>query len=62
MWITERRGRMSPRKINDAFDAARQAAGLPDVLDLHCLRHSYITHLIEFDYPQRFVQVISSLN
>jgi site-specific recombinase XerD len=21
------------------------------------LRHSYITHLIEFDYPERFVQV-----
>jgi site-specific recombinase XerD len=56
MWITERRGRLSPRKINDAFVVARQAAGLPDMLDLHCLRHSYVTHLIEFDYPQRFVQ------
>ncbi|HEY3652873.1 MAG TPA: tyrosine-type recombinase/integrase, partial [Streptosporangiaceae bacterium] len=21
----------------------------------HCLRHSYITHLVEFDYPERFV-------
>jgi integrase/recombinase XerD len=25
-------------------------------LDLHCLRHSYVTHLVEFDYPERFVQ------
>jgi site-specific recombinase XerD len=56
MWVTERRGRLSPRKLNDAFDVARQTAGLPDTLDLHCLRHSYVTHLIEFDYPQRFVQ------
>ena len=22
---------------------------------LHCLRHSYVTHLIEFDYPEKFV-------
>ena len=28
---------------------------LPAELDLHCLRHSYITHLVEFDYPERFV-------
>ena len=26
------------------------------MLDLHCLRHSYITHLIEFGYPERFAQ------
>ena len=25
-------------------------------LSLHCLRHSYVTHLIEFGYPERFVQ------
>lgn len=23
---------------------------------MHSLRHSYVTHLIEFDYPERFVQ------
>jgi len=56
MWVTERGGRMSPRSINLAFEAARTVAGLPQELDLHCLRHSYITHLIEFDYPERFVQ------
>lgn len=43
------------RSINEAFASARQAAGLPTELDLHCLRHSYVTHLVEFDYPERFV-------
>lgn len=47
---------MSPRSINEAFTAARDAAGLDGALDLHCLRHSYITHLTEFGYPARFVQ------
>jgi site-specific recombinase XerD len=56
LFITERRGRMSLRSINDAFTAARDAADLDPALDLHCLRHSYVTHLIEFDYPERFVQ------
>jgi integrase len=32
------------------------AVSLANELDLHCLRHSYVTHLVEFDYPQRFVQ------
>ena len=54
--MTERRGRLSRRAINEAFEEARDAAGLDPVLDLHCLRHSYITHLIEFGYPERFAQ------
>lgn len=56
LWVTERRGRLSLRSVNEAFVAAREAAGLDQALDLHCLRHSYVTHLIEFDYPERFVQ------
>jgi len=56
LWVTERCGRLSPRSINEAFVAARKAAGLDEDLDLHCLRHSYITHLTEFGYPARFVQ------
>ncbi|MFM9493697.1 tyrosine-type recombinase/integrase [Streptomyces galilaeus] len=56
LWVTERLGRMSPRSINEAFVTARQDAGLNEDLDLHCLRHSYITHLTEFGYPARFVQ------
>jgi site-specific recombinase XerD len=47
---------MSARGLNRAFEDARVLAGLPDELDLHALRHSYVTHLVEFDYPERFVQ------
>lgn len=56
MWVTERVGRLSLRAANEAFVSAREAAGLPPELDLHSLRHSYITHLVEFGYPERFVQ------
>ncbi len=56
LWVTERCSRIARRGVNEAFEAARSAAGLSPRLDLHCLRHSYITHLVEFDYPQRFVQ------
>jgi site-specific recombinase XerD len=56
LWVNERHDRVSLRSINDAFEAARLAAELPEELDLHCLRHSYVTHLLEFDYPERFVQ------
>ncbi len=56
LWVTERCGRLSKRSANEAFENAREAAGLPPELDLHSLRHSMITHLVEFDYPERFVQ------
>jgi site-specific recombinase XerD len=56
MWVTERRGRLSRRSINEAFTEARDAAGLSADLDLHCLRHAYVTHLVEFGYPAKFVQ------
>ncbi|RSS79170.1 site-specific integrase [Streptomyces sp. WAC06614] len=56
LWITERRGRMSARRLDEAFETARKAADLPEELDLHGLRHSYVTHLVEFGYPERFVQ------
>lgn len=56
LWVTEKRGRISRRRLDEAFETVRVDAGLPAELDLHCLRHSYVTHLIEFDYPERFVQ------
>lgn len=55
LWVTERRGRVSVRHVNARFASYREAAGLPAELDLHCLRHSYVTHLIEAGYPERFV-------
>ena len=56
LWVTERCGRLSRRGLNEAFVQARNDAGLPTELDLHSLRHSYVTHLLEFGYPERFVQ------
>lgn len=56
VWVTERRGRISIRAVNEAFQRAQADAGLDPALDLHCLRHSFVTHLIEFGYPERFVQ------
>jgi len=56
LWVTERRSRLAMRGINEAFSTARDLAGLDPELDLHCLRHSYVTHLVEFDCPERFVQ------
>ena len=41
-------------EVEDA--AWRQAAGLPAELSVHCLRHSYISHLIEDGADPLFVQ------
>lgn len=56
MWVTEREGRVSRRLLNQTFAVVRDLAGLPPELDLHSLRHSFVTHLVEFDYPEKFVQ------
>jgi integrase/recombinase XerC len=55
LWVTERRSRLSGRSVDDRFAVVRKAAGLPDEIDLHCLRHSYVTHLVESGFPERFV-------
>lgn len=57
LFVTERSSRMSLRGLNTSFEQARDAAGLPTELDLHALRHSYVTHLVEFDYPEKFVSL-----
>jgi site-specific recombinase XerD len=56
LWVTERGTRLSRRSANEAFCTARDTAGIDPTLDLHSLRHSYVTHLVEFDYPERFIQ------
>jgi len=56
LWVTERLTRVSLDHLNKRFGVLREGAGLDPALTLHCLRHSYVTHLIEFGYPERFVQ------
>ncbi|GIG61210.1 hypothetical protein Lfu02_55820 [Longispora fulva] len=56
LWVTERANRVSVRYFDKRFAQLRDEAGLPKELVPHCLRHSYVTHLVEFGYPERFVQ------
>jgi site-specific recombinase XerD len=56
LWVTERLTRVTPHQIGQRFVQIREELGLDEHLSLHCLRHSYVTHLIEFGYPERFVQ------
>ncbi|SEK61751.1 Site-specific recombinase XerD [Blastococcus sp. DSM 46786] len=55
LWLTERLTRVSARHVDEFFAQVRTDLGLDEHLTLHCLRHSYVTHLIEFGYPERFV-------
>ncbi|MGA2529240.1 MAG: tyrosine-type recombinase/integrase [Acidimicrobiales bacterium] len=56
LWVTERCTRVTTGYVDTRFAQIRDEAGLPAELHLHCLRHSYVTHLIEFGYDERFVQ------
>lgn len=56
LWPTERGHRMSLAPINHRFAAYRRALALPDGLDFHSLRRSYVTHLIEDGWDPLFVQ------
>ena len=56
LWLTERGERISPRSVDERFAAWRRAAGLPRELSVHCLRHSYVSHLIEDGADPLFVQ------
>ena len=56
LWPSERADRITLGSVGDAFAAARDAVGLPKELGLHCLRHSYVTHLIEAGDDPAFVQ------
>lgn len=56
LWLTERGGRLAPSEIDSRFAQYRDALGLEWALKVHCLRHSYVTHLIEDGADPTFVQ------
>jgi integrase/recombinase XerC len=56
LWPSERGPLVSEDRINASFSRSASAAGLPAGLSLHCLRHSYVTHLIEDGFDPLFVQ------
>ena len=56
LFLTERGTRIGKAHVNEIFDEIRDDAGLPSELTLHCLRHSFSTHLTEFGYDRNFVQ------
>lgn len=56
LWPSERGERVALGSLGDSFAAVRTAVGLPAELGLHCLRHSYVTHLIEAGYDPTFIQ------
>jgi len=56
LWPSERWPVVSDDRITASFTRSALAAGLPAELCLHCLRHSYVTHLLEDGFDPLFVQ------
>lgn len=56
LWPSERGTRVGFSAMNTRFAAYRDALGLDTGLDMHSLRRSYVTHLIEDGWDARFVQ------
>jgi site-specific recombinase XerD len=56
LWPSERGPRVGMMPVGARFAEWREAVGLPGEIGMHCLRHSYVTHLIEDGYDPLFVQ------
>lgn len=57
LWPTERGTRVGEKYFNRRFTELRDEAGLSGILTPHSLRHSYVTHLVEFGYSEQFIQI-----
>ncbi|MGC0367109.1 integrase/recombinase XerC [Rhodococcus sp. 27YEA15] len=57
LWPTERGTRVGGKYFNLRFAELRDEAGLDENLTPHSLRHSYVTHLVEFGYSEQFIQI-----
>lgn len=47
---------MASSYASGRFRECRAEAGLPKDLHMHCLRHTYITQLLEDGYAEQFVR------
>lgn len=56
LWPSERSARLGKMPLGARFAEFREAVGLPAEIGMHCLRHSYVTHLLEEGYDPLFVQ------
>ena len=56
IWPSERSTRLGMMPLGARFAELRDEVGLPPEIGMHCLRHSYVTHLIEDGYDPLFVQ------
>jgi len=56
LFITERLGYFQRDKASELFHDSILGAGIDEHLSLHCLRHSYSTHLAEFGYERLFIK------